>query len=64
MYKPKCPHCGFRLGNHLYAEACPECQHVLRTRSSEAAAAPLPGPAKADAWPIRFFLRVRGFVES
>jgi sarcosine oxidase delta subunit len=64
MSKLKCPHCGMRLGNYLYADACPHCHNELEHNTRILTAAPAKQPQKANAWPLRFFLRVVRLVES
>jgi hypothetical protein len=63
MFKRKCPHCGVKLGDFLYADACPHCHEVLKHNL------PIHAPldvkvARAKAWPVRVFFTVRDFVES
>ena len=63
MFGKKCPYCGVKLGNFLYADACPHCHEVLKAN--------LPMYIPADvkvagpkSWPVRAFFRVVRFVES
>lgn len=63
MFAKKCPGCGAKLGNYLYADACPHCREVLKANLPLADVV----PAKATtvrAWPVRAFYSVRDFVES
>jgi hypothetical protein len=63
MFGTKCPRCGVKLGDYLYADACPHCHEVLRRILAD----PTPVHAKAAtprSWPIRAFFRIRDFVES
>lgn len=30
MNKSKCPHCGTKLGNFMYADMCPHCHEELK----------------------------------
>ena len=63
MFEKKCPHCGVKLGDFLYAEACPHCHEVLKCNLAD------PTPvhatvAKVRSWPVRFFFGIVRFVES
>jgi hypothetical protein len=63
MFGKRCPHCGVKLGDFLYADACPHCQEVLKHNL------PLRNPvhvtvATAKSWPIRALLSIRRFVDS
>lgn len=63
MFTQRCPHCGIKLGNFLYADVCYHCQEVLERNL------PLRAPmhangARAPTWLVRTFFRVRDFVES
>ena len=63
MFAKKCPSCGVKLGNYLYADACPHCHEVLKCNLAD----PTPLHAtvtKVKSWPIRAFFSVRDFVES
>jgi hypothetical protein len=63
MFAKKCPICGVKLGNYLYADACPHCHEVLRRNLAD----PTPVHAKVAkmrSWPVRAFFSVRDFVES
>lgn len=64
MNKSKCPHCGIKLGNFLYADACPHCHHELEHNTKPLVSAPANELHKEAAWPIRVFLRVVRLVES
>ena len=60
--KRKCPECGFKLGDFLYADACPNCREVLeQNRVKPAPIKKVPGPRS---WPVRVFLTILHFVES
>jgi uncharacterized protein (DUF983 family) len=59
----KCPHCHVKLGNYLYADACPHCGEELKHNTAPL----LPPVAKATgprSLPVRAFLRVVRFIES
>jgi len=63
MFGKKCPSCGVKLGDYLYAGACPHCHEVLKCNLAD----PMPLHAKVPklrSWPVRAFFRVRDFVES
>ena len=64
MNQSKCPHCGAKLGNHLYADACPHCRQDLKHNTKPLISAPAIGPPKKGAWPIRLFQRALRLVES
>ena len=63
MFKPKCPHCGVRLGDFLYADACPHCHEVLEHNQAKPAAVG-EKKTKTRLWPVRAFFSVVRFVES
>ncbi len=63
MFKRKCPHCGVKLGDFLYADACPHCHEVLKHNLT------MHTPvrrrvATAKSWPVRAFFSIVRFVES
>jgi hypothetical protein len=63
MFAKKCPSCGVKLGDYLYADVCPHCHEVLKGNLAD------PTPVHAEvaivrSWPVRVFLRIRDFVES
>jgi hypothetical protein len=64
MNKLKCPHCGAKLGNYLYADACPHCRHELEQNTRPLTSAPANRPPQEKAWPIRWFLGMVRLVES
>jgi hypothetical protein len=64
MFKSKCPHCGFKLGNFLYADACPACRQELNNNTRLLAATPQENAARVRSWPVRFFRSIVRFVES
>lgn len=64
MSPNKCPHCGVKLGNFLWADACPHCQHELEHNTRPLVASPakkLPGEAS---WLMRGLRRVVKIIES
>lgn len=64
MFKSKCPHCGFKLGQYLYADACPECRHELKHNTRILVAAPTKSVERVRSWPVRLFRSIVHFVES
>ncbi len=64
MSKPKCPHCGVKLGNFLYADACPHCHEELKHNTKPLIPAPKKDSQKPKPWAIRLFSRIMGFVDS
>lgn len=64
MNLSRCPHCGTKLGNFLYADACPRCHEELKQNTLRLSAALGKDPGKRDAWPVRLFFRVMRFVEQ
>ncbi len=61
MNRSRCPQCREKLGNFLYADACPGCheplKHNLVTQS-----APKPKVANPRSWPVRNLVRFIRFV--
>lgn len=49
MALTKCPHCGVKLGNFLWADACPHCQHELEHNTRPLVTAPARKPM-GQAW--------------
>jgi hypothetical protein len=64
MTKTKCPCCGIKLGNFLYADACPQCGEELTNNTKPLIAAKKSKPHQATLWPVRLFLRTMRLVES
>jgi hypothetical protein len=64
MNKSRCPHCGFKLGNFLYADACPQCHEELKHNTKRLIPAPKKDPQLAQPWLTRIFFGVVRFVES
>ena len=60
--KRKCPECGSKLGNFIYADACPNCHEVLK--HNQVKFAPINQVSGPRAWPVRIFLTMLRFVES
>jgi hypothetical protein len=63
MFGKKCPHCGVKLGNFAYADACPHCHEVLKDNLPMHASVHVK-VAKAKSWPVRTFFSLVRFVES
>jgi len=63
MFKRKCPHCGVKLGNFLYADACPHCQQVLEHNQAKLTPARAK-VTKTRSWPVQIFFSLVRFVES
>ena len=62
MFKQKCPDCGFKLGDFLYADACPNCKVILKHNQATVS---LPKKiARSKSWLVRPFFRIVQFVES
>lgn len=62
MNRSKCPHCGEKLGNFLYADACPLCHEAL-ARNHARPSTP-PKAARPSPWPVRAFFAMMRVVES
>jgi len=63
MFTRKCPHCGVKLNNFLYADACPNCREILKENLPMLASTHVK-VTRAPSWPVRTFFSIRGFVES
>ena len=55
MNKWKCPACGERLGNYLYADACPKCQTELKYNTVKLLPPTIKNPWLRKSWLGRFF---------
>jgi hypothetical protein len=64
MNKSKCPHCGLKLGNFLYADACPRCHEELKHNTKLQVLVPKHDTQKAKSWPVLLFFRLVRLVES
>ena len=64
MFKRKCPHCGVRLGDFFYADACPHCHEALEHNSQARLTPVREKVTKTRAWPVRAFFGLVRFVES
>lgn len=59
----KCPHCGSRLGNFYYADACPHCHRELAHNTRPLVSVAL-SHKKYTSWPFQRLRQVRRWVES
>jgi len=64
MFKRKCLHCGVRLGDFLYADACPHCHEVLEHNDMARLKPADENVTKTRSWPVRAFFGLVRFVES
>jgi len=64
MNNQKCPHCGVKLGNFLYADKCPHCHNELEENTKPLIPIPKPVPSQARVWLNQAWLRLTNFVES
>ena len=64
MNVSKCPHCGVKLGNYLYADACPHCHEELKHNTKPLVFAKKKDLLKESLWPVRIFLSLMRLVES
>jgi predicted amidophosphoribosyltransferase len=64
MTKSRCPHCGMKLGNSLYADACPHCHEELKHNTRPLIPAQKKDPQRVPPWPVRIFLKIVRIVES
>jgi hypothetical protein len=64
MEKFKCPHCGIKLGNFMYAYECPNCHGELKHNTRALVLIRKKGSRKPKWWPVRIFFRIVRFVEG
>jgi hypothetical protein len=64
MNKSRCPHCGVKLGNFLYADACPHCHEELEQNTKPLIPARKKDPQSVQPWLFRIFFGIVRFVES
>jgi len=64
MNRSKCPNCGVKLGNFLYADVCPHCHEELKHNTKRLVPSPQKDPKKPRSWLVRAFFRIVRFVES
>jgi hypothetical protein len=64
MFKQKCPHCGVRLGDFLYADACPHCHELLEYNNQARLKPAREKVTKTGSWPVRAFFSLVRLVES
>src|SRR5437899_990942 len=60
----KCPHFRAKLGNFLYADACPHCHEELKNNTRPLLSTPKQDSRIATVWPVRMFTKLLRFVES
>src|SRR5580698_10028509 len=53
------PHCGIKLGNFLYADACPFCHEELKHNTRPLVSATKKDSQKPKSWPVRLFFSHR-----
>jgi hypothetical protein len=63
MFKTRCPHCGVKLGDFLYADTCPRCHDVIEHNLGEQTPVHVK-VARARLWPVRVFFGLVHLVES
>lgn len=64
MNKSRCPYCGIKLGNFLYADACPHCHEELKHNTRPMSLVRKKNAPKAPLWPVRIVFRIVRLVES
>ena len=64
MNRSQCPHCGVKLGNFLYADACPHCHEELKHNTKPLLPPPKKDPHREQSWVARTFFGIVRFVES
>lgn len=64
MNRSRCPHCGVKLGNFLYADACPRCHEELKNNTKPLVQAEKEDSRKQKLWPVRIFFSILRLVES
>ncbi|ACB74513.1 hypothetical protein Oter_1228 [Opitutus terrae PB90-1] len=63
MSSRNCPHCGHRLGNYLYADACPSCHRELTHNTRPLVTPPKLDPNRVRSPMYRAFLGLRNAIE-
>ncbi len=64
MTRSICPHCGAKLDDFLYADACPHCREELKHNTKPLVPVQGEDPAQPKSWPVRTFLRIARLVKS
>lgn len=64
MNETKCPHCGMKLGNFMYAYECPYCHEELKHNKLPLGLAIKKNSPKPKSWPVSLFFRIVRLVES
>ncbi len=64
MNRSKCPHCGAKLANFMYADACPHCHEELKHNTRPLLTERKKDPQRAQPWVVQIFFSIVRFVES
>jgi hypothetical protein len=64
MNRSRCPHCGTKLENFLYADACPRCHEELKHNTRPLIPPQKKDPQKLQPWLVQAFFRIVRLVES
>lgn len=64
MNQTKCPHCGNRLGNFYYADACPHCHHELLHNTRPLVSVAATHTRTHTAWPFGLVRQIIRLIES
>jgi hypothetical protein len=62
MFTKECAHWGVKLGDFLYADACPHC-HEVPNQNLPMRASVHVKVTTARSWPVRAFFSIVRFVE-
>lgn len=64
MNRSKCPHCGAKLSNFMYADVCPHCHEELKDNTEPLICARKKNSQKQQSWPGRILFGIVRLVES
>lgn len=64
MNRTRCPHCGIKMGDFLYAHACPNCREELTHNKARVEVDRKDHTPQKQLWPVRLLNRVLRFIES
>lgn len=64
MNRSRCPHCGIKLGNFQYADACPHCREELKYNTQPLVPARKKDLQRMQPWLVRSFFGIVRLVES
>lgn len=64
MNLSQCPKCGVKLGNFLYADACPHCHQELHHNTRPMVSVAAVQHRQNPAWLVRVFRRLLKIIES